>query len=208
MSRKLLEQFFKENTVMSEVPSAPALAHFYIALESNPESNEKVQGVLNEAVFKYQPEREKEALAEKHEIEFAATCEQIIRFMRRNTDPVNQHILINKAMAFEDEIVPEIVKRLKTSLNAGFIETAIRILAKSEKDIVKELVEYFDDMRSPYAQSMVLVLLGFKADEIHIPWFVDKYRELKKRYPDKSYCEGGYYALYEMEGRFYSAEKV
>ena len=203
MNKKLLKKFFKENITNSETPTAPAFAHFYILMESNPESNEKIQNTINEAVFKYQPERQEEASVERDEIEAATTHEEIIRFMRRHTDPVNQHILINKAMKFENEIVPEIIRRLKTSLNDGFIETSIRILAKSKIDVTKELLGYFDNMNSPYAQSMVMVLLGFKADESYIPWFIKKYAELKKNYPNESYYEGAYYALCEIEKRFY-----
>ena len=203
MNKKLLNNFFKNNEVTGEIPSAPAFAHFYLLMESNTDTNEKIQKTLNEAVFKHAPEREKEALIEREEIETATTYEQIVRIMRRNTDPVNQHILVNKAMEFENEIVPDIIRRLKTSLNDGFIETSIRILAKSKIDVTGELFGYFDDMRNPYAQSMVMVLLGFKADESYIPWFIEKYNELKKLYPRTSHCEGAYYALYQLESRFY-----
>ena len=106
-------------------------------------------------------------------------------------------------MEFENEIVPEIIRRLKTSLNDGFIETSIRILARSKMEIAEELFGYFEDIRTPYAQSMVIVLLGFKADESYIPWFVEKYSKLKKRCPNESYHESAYYALCEMENRFY-----
>lgn len=59
------------------------------------------------------------------------------------------------------------------------------------------------DVRSPYAQSMILVALGFKADVRHIPWLIEKYKELKRLYPDEIYCDGAYYALEEIERRFY-----
>lgn len=207
MYKKLLDQFFQKNTLQSELPTAPALAHFYISLEASPQANEAVQNVMNEVVFEDQPGRKEEAQAEQHEIESATTSNQILRFMRRHTDPVNQHILVNKAMEFEDEIVPQIIRMLKTSLNEGFIETAIRILAKSEKDVAGELIKYYDDIRLPYAQSMTLVLLGFKADEAQIQWFIEQYAKLKRLYPDESYCEGAYYALCEIGGRFYPKGK-
>ncbi|MCL2812935.1 MAG: hypothetical protein FWD25_13745 [Clostridia bacterium] len=40
------------------------------------------------------------------------------------------------------------------------------------------LIEIFPDMRYPYAQAMVLVVLGYKADQAHIPWFIDQYKNL------------------------------
>ena len=205
MNKKLLEGFFKENTVESDIPTAPALAHFYLALESDPEAGEEIRAVMDEAIFDEQAGRQAEVLAERREIEALATCEQVIRFMRRGTDPMNQHILANKALVFEDEIVPELVRMLKTSMNDGFIETAIRILAKSNKDIADDLIEIFHDMRYPYAQAMALVVLGYKAGETRIPWLIEQYKKLKRLYPDESHCEGAYYALCEMDSRFYPA---
>lgn len=207
MYKKLLDQFFQKNTLQSELPTAPALAHFYISLEKNPQDNEEIREIMNEVVFEDQPGRKEEALAEQHEIESVTTSDQLLRFMRRHTDPVNQHILVNKAMEFEDEIVSQIIRMLKTSLNEGFIETAIRILAKSEQDVAGKLIKYYDDIRLPYAQSMVLVLLGFKADEAEIPWLIEQYEKLKRLYPDESHCEGAYYALCEIGGRFYPTGK-
>ena len=203
MSKKLLNKFFKDNTVDSESPSASALAHFFIGLQRNPEANEKIQGLVDEELLKAQPKRREEFMAEKNEIASATEYEQIIYLMRRHTDPLNQHILINKAMEFEDKIVPDILRRLKTSLNDGFIESAIRILAESEKDVAEEIIGYYDDMRCPYAQSMALVLLGFKADEKYIQWLIEQYDKLKRLYPNERYCDGAYYALYEIENRFY-----
>ena len=203
MSKKLLDDFFKENKDGNKNPSAPALAHFHIKLESKPETLEKIQSKLNEAVFKYQPERKGKSLAERNEIETAATCEQVVKIMRGNTDAANRHILVSKAMEFESEIVPELVSRLKTSANDVFIESAIRVLAKSTINITDVLIGYYDDMRNPYAQSMILVLLGFKADETRIPWFIEKYKKLKKNYPNESYHEGAYYGLIEIGNRYY-----
>lgn len=204
MYKKILDQFFKKNTVKNDkLPSAQAIAHFHIELQNNPEADEKIQGLLNEEIFKSQKGREEKVSAEKSEIESSTDYAQIDRLMRHNVDPMNQHILVEKAMEFEDEIISFIIKRLKTSLNDGYIETAIRILAKSEKNMTEELIENFDDTRNPYAQSMILVLLGFKADDSCIPWLIEQYEKLKKLYPNETFHDGAYYALDEIDSRFY-----
>jgi len=203
MNNKLLKQFFKENPVESDTPTAPAFAHFNLSLESNPKAREELLALMSEEIFDEQPGRKADMLAERHEIEAITTCEQTLRQMRRHIDPLNQHILVDKAFAFEDEIIPEIIRMLKTSMNSPFIETAIRVLAKSEKDIAQPLINIYKDMRSPYAQSMVLVVLGYKVDETCIAWLIDQYKKLKRLYPDESYCEGAYYALVEIENRFF-----
>lgn len=85
---------------------------------------------------------------------------------------MNQQALVNRALAFEDELVPGVIRMLKTSLNDGFIETAARVLSLCNKVITDALVRYYGEVRSPYAQSMILVVLGFKADEARIPWLI------------------------------------
>ena len=207
MSKELLDRFFKENKAASDNATAPAFAHYYLSLENDPEANKKMQDTLSEAVFSRENERKEKALAEKNEIDSAENYEQVIRFMRRQTDPVNRHEIVNKAMEFENEIVPEIVRLLKTSLNDGFIEKAIRILARSKMEFADELIGYYDDMRYPYAQSMALVLLGFKADESRVSWLIEKYEKLKRLYPKENYCDGAYYALLEIQNRFYPSGK-
>lgn len=74
---------------------------------------------------------------------------------------------------------------------------------QSKIDVSEEIINYFDEMRSPYAKSIVLVMLGFKVDEKYIPWFIQKYNQLKTMYPHENYYKGAYYALIEMEDRFY-----
>lgn len=203
----MLEHFLKDNVSKDELPTAPAIAHFQIALEMNPEVEDELQGMMSEIIYQHQPGREEEMLAQRKEIEAAATCAQIIHLLRRHTDPLNQRFLVNKALEFEEDIIPEIVNKFKTSLNTGFIETSIRILAKSTVDVSETIIAYFDEIRNPYAQSMALVLLGFKCGEEHIPWFIEKYKTLKRLYPQKSYCEGAYYGVHELGSRIYPTGK-
>jgi hypothetical protein len=198
--KKLLNQFFKENGVKSEVPSPAAMANFMIKIMIEPDVNKKVQGVMNEIVLTDQPEREKESLNEKIEIE-SADLEQIIKFMRRGIDPVNKDTLVYRALAFEVEIIPRIIEMMKKSLNTSFIENATVILALCKSDISAELFECCKIARSPYGQSMLLVSLGFKGGEEHIPWLIKKHKELKRLYKDESYCDGAFYALDEIERR-------
>ena len=202
-NKKMIDRFFKDNPCKKEaVPSPAAMANFQIKLLLNRKVNEEFQDKINDLVLKEEPEREGPVKQEKNEIETAGR-EQIIRIMRRSPDPMNQHILVYRAMEFEDGLIPEVVRMMKTSLNTGFIETATRVLSVCRQDIADELVAYFNDVRSPYAQSMILVVLGFKADEKHVPWIIEKYKELKRNYPDESYCDGAVYALSEIENRFY-----
>ena len=202
MHEDLIKWFFNENGLDREGPPPEAAqAHFHIKLLLE---NVQLQDVMGDYVLESLPEREGALLSEKADIESAASHVQIIRYMRRGADIMNQQALVLRALDFEDDIVPEIIRMLKTSLNDLFIELSTRVLAICSKDISEELIEAYEEVRSPYAKSMILVALGFKADEQHIPWLVKKFKELKQSFPDGGLCYGAYFALYEMENRFYS----
>ena len=158
---------------------------------------------MDDNIREHSPERIAEVIHGKEEIASAATPAEIIRIMRRKVDTLNRPALVEKAVEMEAEVVPEIVRRLKTNLNDEFIEVSLQFLVRSRIDVSEEIIGYFDEMRNPYAQSVVLVLLGFKADEKYIPWFIEKHDSLKKRYPRENYYQGAFYALTEMESRFY-----
>jgi len=203
MYKELLDKFFSENTITDKMPSAQALAQFMMRMAANPEVESNLQGFIDDTIHEYSPERIAKATPGKEEIASASTPAEIIRIMRRKVNLLNRPALVEKAMEMEAEVVPEIVRRLKTNLNAGFIEISSQFLARSTIDVSEEIINYFDEMRNPYAQSIVLVLLGFKADEKHIPWFIEKHDMLKKMYPRENYYQGAFYALTEMESRFY-----
>ena len=201
----MLDKFFKENSVKNkEIPSAAALAQFKIKLMKSPDIDGQLNDMMNDIIYKEQPNREETVMAEKAAIEALSTAADVIRCMRRSCDPINQAALVYRALAFEDETIPEIIRMLKTSLNTSFIECSARVLSLCEKDIADELVDCFDDIRSPYAQSMTMVVLGFKADEKHIPWMIEKYKEFKRKYPDETHSDSVIYALDEIEDRVYS----
>ena len=205
MHRELLIWFFNNNSLDRDTsPPVAAFEHFRIKILSNDiDFQDMIENVIKEKL----PGREDEIRKERIEIEAADTCDQIVRFMRRGADLMNQDFLVKKALEFEDEIIPVIISMLKTSLNDLFIELSVRVLAICGKDICQELTSVYNNVRNPYAQSLILVALGFKADEKSIPWLIKQFDELRSLYPDESYHYGAYYALYEMDSRFYSDSK-
>ncbi|MCL2226193.1 MAG: hypothetical protein FWB97_00985 [Oscillospiraceae bacterium] len=202
MHEDLIKWFFNENGLDSDgTPPAAAIEHFQIKLFLN---DSPLPDVLDDTIRKKLPGRSRAVMEESADIEAATSGAQIIKFMRRGTDMLNQQSLLHRALEFEDEIVPEILRMLKTSLNDLFVEMSARVFAICTQDISEDLIGIYDDVRSANAKSMILLALGFKAPEGAIPWIVKKYSELKSAYPNKPYCYGAYYALFEMESRFYS----
>ena len=201
MYKKQLEKFFNENPITDKNPSAAAIGNFLIKIARS-DDYEKIESIIND-VARLTPERETEVAETMAKVEAASTSQQIIKLMRSGLDMAARRVLFKKARALEAEIVPELVRMLKRSLNDYFIESAIEFLSISDANVSEELIADFDQIRNPYAQSKTLVMLGFTSDEKHVPWFIDKYHMLKKLYPDERFHEGAYYGLDGIWYRFY-----
>ena len=129
----------------------------------------------------------------------------IFQFLRKNLDVMNRTALIEKALEFEDQILPMVVEKLVRSNHDTFIENAIRLLAKSQKDYSSLLIERYAEFRSPYVQSLLCLILGLRATEEIILWMMSRFTEMHRLYPDETYDQGPLLALYELNARFYSS---
>ena len=202
MYEELLVQFLEENRPETDRSTAAEIMFFLlkaIVLPEGDEIRDALDGYHREAM----PERVEEAAAEKEEIEKIVSGKELVRLMRRNFDALNRYAVVKKAMELEGEVVPEVLRRFKNNRTEEFIEIATFVLCKSKFDVAETMIGYYDEMPNPHGQSMVLLLLGFKADECRIPWIISKYHELRRMHPRKSYHEGAWYGLTEMEERFY-----
>lgn len=65
------------------------------------------------------------------------------------------------------------------------------------------LKEKYADVRSPYVQSLICLILGFRGAEDTIPWMLERFFEMKKLYPDETHDQGPLLALHELNCRFY-----
>jgi len=118
---------------------------------------------------------------------------------------INRPALIEKALGFEEEILPLVVEKIIRSNHSTFIENAVQLLARSKKDYSPFLLERYTAFRSPYVQSLLCLILGFRATEDIIPWMMNKFIEMHKLYPDETYDQGPLLALHELNARFYSS---
>lgn len=140
---------------------------------------------------------------EKQIIEAENNPEALFQLLRKSIDVINRPCLVNKALKYENEILPMLVEKLIRNDHDIFIENAVRLLAKSKGDYTKPLMERYKKIRSPYVQSVVCIIFGLRCGEEIIPWMYDRYFELKKLYPNENYNQGPLLALYELKSRFY-----
>jgi len=148
-------------------------------------------------------ERLKQINQEKELIQSEQNPEVIFQILRKKIDGVNRVVLIKKALEFEEVLLPMVTEKLIQSYNEVFIENSIRLLAISQKDYTPLLKDRYDEILSPYVQSLVCLILGFRGQEDDIPWMLDRFLEMKKLYPGKTHAQGPLLALHELNCRFY-----
>lgn len=172
---------------------------------------EGLEDMADEIVIKqglFSDERLDHITHEKEMIQAEQNSEMILQLLRKKTEMVNRGVLVKKALQIEEVILPMVVEKLIRSCHDIFIENSIDILAKSNKDFTPVLKERFTQIRSPYAQSLICLVLGFRGEEGVIPWMRDRYFEMKKLYPDETYNQGPLLALHELNCRFYKKKKA
>ena len=192
-------KFYRENA--RDGFMAQDIAHFTIKLIDD-DADETLENLVIE---ESSPERIASKDAEAKSIAELSCGSDIIRRMRKDIDPLNSRIFLSKALEFEDEIGAEILQMMKKSGNDAFIEAATRFLSKCRHDHSAELMEIFDEIRNSYAQSMMLVVIGFRGDEEAIPWIYDKYFKFKdSKHDEGDRAQGALVALDELFDRFYA----
>jgi hypothetical protein len=89
---------------------------------------------------------------EKEMIRMEQDPKLIFQLLRKNVDGLNRTVLVDKALEYEDDIIPEVIDKLVRSDHDTFIDNAIRLLAKSKKNYSPLLLERFTEFRSPYVR--------------------------------------------------------
>lgn len=130
----------------------------------------------------------------------------LLKMLRGRCDSLNYELLHQRVLEYEDELIPKMIKMLINSGNNVFIEHTARIISKCQRNYMNELVEILDKIRSPYAVSLICIVLGFIGDEQVIPIIYNKYLELKTLYKNETYDQGPLWGLYKLKERFYESK--
>ncbi|OQB22366.1 MAG: hypothetical protein BWY11_02083 [Firmicutes bacterium ADurb.Bin182] len=196
MYRKLLtKEFFKDNPYKKI--SAQRLVYSTLLYRG-------LENAADDVVLHTLSDERRENIAREKEIILAEKDPEIIfRLLRKNIEAVNRTVLINKALEFEAEILPMVAKKLVRNNHDTFIENAVRLLTWSKDDYTASLRERYSEFLSPYVQSVFCIVLGFRGSEDVIPWMMERFYEMKRRYPNENYDQGPLCALYELNARFY-----
>lgn len=187
---RLPKHFFEQNQL--EELSTAVLTHFRMIMQGMPELNEQITDIVVPSMEQLRLEKYQ---TEKENITNLVKAEDIVSYMRRIKDPSNSSLLIEKALEYQDTIMPLVLKRICTSGHDVFIENTAILLANADDKYTEELYNIFDDIRSPYARSELCIVFGVKKKEECTDLILRQYAQIKRERPDKDYEQGPLLAL-------------
>ena len=127
---------------------------------------------------------------------------KLLRMLRQTQPPVVRKAVREKLLKREMEVLPEIQCMILKAFNDNTIENCVQFMTKCETDCTEWIMRHYDDVREPYACSMLCLVLGFRASTDVIPFLVQQVDAFERQFPDKSFEQGPLMALYEIRARF------
>lgn len=198
MEKNQLPRHFFEKNQLQELSTA-MLTHFRMITLAVPEVNEKVTEFA--APFMEQSRLE-QYQNEKDAITNLVEAEEIVAYMRKIKETSNSSLLIEKALEFQDTVIPLVLKRICKSGHDIFIENAALLLANAEDKYTEDLYDIFSDIRNPYARSELCIVFGVKKKKEYTDLILQQYVQIKKERPDEDYEQGPLLALHLIYDHF------
>ena len=196
MNRELLPKNFIKKHPLKEY-SAAMFADLNIRLVHADELNAEIDKIVIPRIE--QDRREAILQGEKH-IEEIETAEEIVAQMRKKNEMSIIPLLCKKALTIQDEVMPLVLRRYKTTIQDHFIETAVRLFGNADRKYTIDLFHQYHEIRNEYAQSMACLLFGEQNIEESIPLLLSEYERFMKSYPEESYDQGPLFALHILCG--------
>lgn len=178
--------------------SAALLTHFRMLTVTMLDLDEEVNEMVVPAMEK---SRYEHYLAERESIMNINKAEDVVSYMRRIKAPSNYSILMQKAIEYQDDVVPLIWKRICTSAHDVFIECTAVLLANADNKYTEQLYDFFPNIRNTYARSVLCIVFGVKQKEEYAQLLMEQFKKIKEESPDEDYEQGPLLALYLIYGK-------
>ena len=130
---------------------------------------------------------------------------RLLRMLRKTLPPKANRLLLEKVLAREQEVLPEIQRMILKAFSDSTIENCTRYLVRCRTNCSEWIIQNYNNIREPYARSMLCLVLGFRASTDVIPFLVQQVDAFERQFPDKSFEQGPLMALYEIRARFRTA---
>ena len=197
MDQSLLPKNFFKNEPLEEMSTA-ILAHFSMTALFADRMEAAVEEILDD---KLPAERKVQIAAEKEAIAKLAGGEEAVRFIRKGFDIINRPTLCKKLLTMQEEVMPPLLRRFRTSFQDEVVETTAFCLAYGELEYVEQVKAMYGEIRNPYAQSMACLIFGMRKQEDMLPLLLKEYQRMKEEHPEESLCQGPLLAIYILFDR-------
>lgn len=191
-----LPKNFLEDNPLKKISTAQ-ITHFQMITFDLSDLYDEIAGIV---VPGMEPSRRETYELEKNQILKSDTPEDVMKYLRKIKELQNRNLLVEKALAMQEDIIPLILKRLLTSAHDVFIENAAIILANADMKYVEQLFNIFKEIRNPYARSETSVVFGVKKRADYAPLLLEQYTLIKQERPDNDYEQGPLLALHLIYG--------
>lgn len=188
---QLPKHFFEENPLLEF--STALLTHFRMITVTITEFE---KGFSKLVVPAMERSRYEQYMAEKECIRNLNKAEDIVSYMRKSKDILNFSLLLQKAIAYQDEVIPLVLKRVCSSAHDVFIENTAVLIANADTKYTEQLYAVFPDIRNTYARSELSIVFGVKKKAEYTQLLLEQFRIIKKERPDRNYDQGPLLALY------------
>ncbi len=172
--------------------SAAQIGYFVMDIILNDEIHDKIDEITI-------PVMEADVLATKEKdlevVNSTNAPADLANLVRKIRDMGAKRILIKKILANQEEIMPLIIKRFRTSVQDLFIETATVIFGHCEESYVDEMLADYTEIKSIYAQSEFCMMLGYRNRKDCIPFLKMEYARMKAMKSEKNIEQGPLVAL-------------
>lgn len=186
---KLPKEYTEENRI--EYTSA---AYTTYMRETDPEFRSEFEARLKE-----EPESEDDRLNREY-IEQLTSPDVFFKLMRKPMNMRTEYAFRKEMLKKEDLIMEMVKKRAMTNMLDSFVDHATCFFINCKEDPSGWIAENYDNIRNPYTQSMMCLVLGFRGDESHMDFLLEQAEDLTRKFPGESFEQGPIVALYMLEG--------
>ena len=186
----ILPKEFRERNLVN--PMSPA----FIVYQLNTRMD--VEGMLK--VLEGHQEETEETLADREIIRQLSDPDDFFKWMRRRLAGRNKFLLREVMLANEETVAPMIRKRIPRSMVDDFVECAVDFFIHCKEDPSGWILENYKDIRNPYTQSLLCLVLGFRGDQSCEAFLLEEALRLDAEYPEDTFEQGPLIAMYMLEG--------
>ena len=133
---------------------------------------------------------------------------RLLRMLRKSLPPKANRLLLEKVLARQEEVLPEIQRMILKAFSDSTIENCTHFLVRCKANCSEWIMQNYEHIREPYARSMLCLVLGFRANTDVIPFLILQVDSFEKQFPDKSYEQGPLMALYEIVPVFEQSDQL